>query len=166
MQDCLSEVGGFDQEILNVLGNLDLAIVDDLSPNPLAPCTNQIRPRIIPADMCWRNRPTYNYLIKETMAAIARSECTTFSRCEASAAVDPIQAITQLIAPDPTDPTFLTGLRLSRIEDYGFGVPSELSRVVEAFGEGNIQMHLTPKFSIVDFHIGISNIYPLARSPN
>ena len=129
----MDSTDGFDKGLLEMLCGLKLRPLDDIH-NSLADDT-MILPTIVPAKHCWKPvPPRLRHLLRETLEC---SDYTMFRRGEVDAKATRVEAIAQLVDPDPTDPIFVTGLRLSCISDDLFEVPMQLSRVVESFFETN-----------------------------
>ncbi len=154
---------GFDKHMLGVLYPAQLSTLDNITPeiHSIWEQSTTSLPIVLRADQCWNPRPLTN---KELVLAtldflndkpVGRgSTYTVFSRGERDDSVDPREAIAQLCDPEPTNPVFLTGLRLPGFSDGLFRTPMELSNFVEPYEETNIQLNLTPKYSFVDLHIG------------
>ena len=148
---------GFDKDMLEMLESLELLTWADICQKTKSGDTTNW-PRIFKAEQCWKlGPPKTNDLFRETIDCITNGSATVFRRGEVDPNVDPLRALAQsFIDPEPTDPVFLTGLRLPSVSDNTFLVPEELSRFVEPMHEENVQLHLTPKFTKVDCHIGTS----------
>ena len=148
---------------MGVLYQAQLSTLDNITPEirSMWEQSTTSLPRALRAEQCWNPRPLTN---KELVLATldffndksmdCRSTYTVFSRGDRDDSVDLQEAIAQLCDPEPTNPVFLTGLRLPLLSNGLFRTPVELSNFVEPYEETNIQLNLTPKYSFVDLHIG------------
>jgi hypothetical protein len=150
---------GFDRDVLEMLRGLELLCWSDICQKTKGgDPTNW--PRILKAEQCWTSGPPHvAKLFLETMACIRDGLVTAYRKGEEDPKVDACRAAAQVfIHPEPSDPVFLTGLRLPSVSEDCFVVPEELSRHVEPLREDNVQLHLTPKFCNVGLHIGMSTV--------
>ena len=125
-------------------------------------------PRLYESLQCWHDQsPSSRELIVQTLQCLKNYETASSPnnelkfkvnyQGEVCPSIDPELVVAQLVEPDSRNPAFLTGLRLSLVDERGFRTPYLLSTVAEPFEESNIQVNLTPKFSFVDLHIGQSS---------
>ncbi|KAJ5263155.1 hypothetical protein N7478_010760 [Penicillium angulare] len=124
-------------------------------------------PRLLNGSHCWRVRaPLARVLFMDTIQEISTVTSTTQMSSESrfranfqgevDEKLDPYVVLSQLIDPDMNETAFLTGLRLPSIDHFGFRSPCEISTTIEPFDETNNKVNLTPKYSFVDLHIGMS----------
>ena len=148
---------------MGVLYQTQLSTLDNITPEirSMWEQSTTSLPRALRAEQCWNPRPlTNNELVLATLDALndksidRRSKYIVFSRGERDDTVDPRKAIAQLSEPEPTNPVFITGLRLPLLSNGLFRTPVELSNFMEPYEETNIQLNLTPKYSFIDLHIG------------
>ncbi|KUJ17269.1 uncharacterized protein LY89DRAFT_733134 [Mollisia scopiformis] len=166
--DCLYE---FESSTRRMLEDITLSTPEEASSEIKEMWTQSTTtyPHIYDSDLCWNsNRPSSKDLIIHTINLIAdRKEAEAkgiaddyevyvpaFSKSLLDENMDPLTAIAQLYEPDKTNPVALVGYRLpDLIPEHSFDTPVALTKHVEPFPEGNLQILLTPKFWTTDLHI-------------
>lgn len=64
-------------------------------------------------------------------------------------------AYCQLVKPNPLNPMYIVSADPAcLVRGCAFRVPSELTKTITPFLEGRMSFNVTPKYSLVDLHIG------------
>lgn len=88
-------------------------------------------------------------------ALTPRLDSTVLERGEQVTWVDPMVPFSQLVRPNPDNPICIIGLRpQSLVNGTPFRAPPQLLKLLTPHHEKDMQFNITPKFSVVDLHIG------------
>ena len=141
------------------LDNATLSTLGDLPPETYSLwIRSTVSPPVLTrADRCWSSRrPHYEDVFTAVMRCLKDTKSPqVFSRGEATdRPEDWAKAVLQLSWPVAKNPICIIGLTPDLAKENNFMIPQELSSTVTAYHECNVAYNLTPKYSVVDIHIG------------